>query len=346
MVDAIIREMDLRKHFFSQTESINTIYFGGGTPSLLSQGQIEKIMKAIHERYTVVDHAEVTLEANPDDLTKDKLIDLHSAGINRLSIGVQSFIDDELTMMNRAHNAVESSACVKSAQNIGITNISVDLIFGVQGSTMTTWESNLHNAIDLEVPHMSCYNLTVEPKTTLAHMVKTGKLSKVDDDLSARQFGMTMDMLGAATYDHYEISNYAKDGLLSNHNTNYWRSVPYLGLGPSAHSYDGSNRSWNIANNALYLRSIANDTAPVTEELLSPMDRINEYIMMGLRTKWGCAKSELEAIVPDSDIGIFVAAQTYIDQGLMTDSEAVLRLTRAGKYYADQIASDLFLTSE
>ena len=343
MVDAIIKEMDLRIDFFSKSDVINTIYFGGGTPSLLTQPQLSRLMEAIHSRHRISSNVEVTLEANPDDLTREKLVALMSAGINRLSIGLQSFHDSELNLMNRAHSAQESTSCVKTAQDVGITNISIDLIFGVQGSTLESWQSNLQNAIDLDVPHMSCYNLTVEPKTALAHMVKVGKISDVDDELSAQQFGLTMGLLGSKGYDHYEISNYARDGLLSNHNTNYWKSVPYLGLGASAHSYDGSDRSWNIANNALYLQSITQDTVPITVESLSHKDRINEYIMTGLRTKWGCERDQISRILPECEIGIFENARTFMDQGLLKESETVLQLTQSGKYYADQIASDLFI---
>jgi len=335
--------MDLRNTFFNKSEVISTIYFGGGTPSLLNYAQLNSIMAAIYNGYRVAEGVEVTLEANPDDLTREKLTMLKACGVNRLSIGLQSFDDAELTMMNRAHKAEESTTSVKTAQDIGITNISIDLIFGIQGSTLSSWQTNLQKAIDLDVPHMSCYNLTVEPKTALAYMVKTGKVSEVDDELSARQFGMTMDLLGKESYDHYEISNYAKDGLLSNHNTNYWRSVPYLGLGPSAHSYDGADRAWNIANNALYLQSIAKDVPPVTTESLSPKDRVNEYIMTGLRTKWGCERERLSAILSKSDIDIFENAKTYMQQGSLIDDDTFLILTKRGKYYADQIASDLFL---
>jgi len=342
MVDSIIAEIDLKSDFFPSDPIINTIYFGGGTPSILSERHLAKIISAIHGKYKVDPGVELTLEANPDDLTKEKLQQLKSVGINRLSIGVQSFHDAELQMMNRVHDANESTACVKTAQDVGITNISIDLIFGVQESTETSWQSNLDQAIALDVPHMSCYNLTVEPKTALHHFVQSGKMKDVDDALSAKQFEMTMDILGQHEYDHYEISNYAKDRKLSNHNTNYWRSVPYLGLGPAAHSFDGQHRSWNMANNSLYLQSIKMNISPATVEELSPNDRLNEYIMTGLRTKWGCDSDRFENIISGSSTKISNDALSFLDDGLLEQDGKVIRLTREGKFYADQIASDLF----
>lgn len=342
MVDSIIAEIDLKSDFFPSDPIINTIYFGGGTPSILSERHLAKIISAIHGKYKVDPGVELTLEANPDDLTKEKLQQLKSVGINRLSIGVQSFHDAELQMMNRVHDANESTACVKTAQDVGITNISIDLIFGVQESTETSWQSNLDQAIALDVPHMSCYNLTVEPKTALHHFVQSGKMKDVDDALSAKQFEMTMDILGQHEYDHYEISNYAKDRKLSNHNTNYWRSVPYLGLGPAAHSFDGQYRSWNMANNSLYLQSIKMNISPATVEELSPNDRLNEYIMTGLRTKWGCDSDRFENIISGSSTKISNDALSFLDDGLLEQDGKVIRLTREGKFYADQIASDLF----
>ena len=343
MVDAIVREIELRKEYLSSSDALETIYFGGGTPSLLNEEQLEKVLNKVYSIFNVSHNPEITLEANPDDLSTDKLKMLNRIGINRLSIGLQSFLDEELQFMNRVHTAKESLACVQHSQDIGITNISIDLIFGIQGSSLSTWESNLQTALSLSVPHMSCYNLTVEPRTALAHMVRTGKVADVDSDLSAQQFKLTMDILQKNHYDHYEISNYAKDGLLSKHNTNYWRSVPYIGIGPSAHSFDGMQRAWNLANNALYLKAMEADQLPITEENLTANDRVNEYLMTGLRTKWGCSAEHLEKICSGSSIRIFDTAEKHITQELLLLETDVLRLTDKGKYFADQIASDLFL---
>ncbi|MBT8218673.1 MAG: radical SAM family heme chaperone HemW [Bacteroidia bacterium] len=341
MINIMVREIELRKDFFNKGEQIATIYFGGGTPSITDQDGLGQLLEAVHKNFKVADYPEITLEANPDDLDRHKLKTFVDLGINRLSIGIQSFHDTELRMMNRVHNAQMAVSSVALSQEMGISNITIDLIFGVQNSTEASWLENLNQAIKLEVPHMSCYNLTVEPKTALAHFVKVGKVDPVDDDLSARQFGMTMDVLGDAGYEHYEISNYTRPGFISQHNSNYWRGIPYLGIGPSAHSYDGHQRLWNVSNNALYLKSLAKDTLPISSEELSLTEQCNEYLMTRLRTKWGVDFESLSNFQPDIDWED--RASTFTDQGLLYIENQKFFLTREGKFYADQISSELFV---
>lgn len=342
MITAILREIELKKDFYLDKEIINSIYFGGGTPSLLGENALMDLMNTIRKYFKVSENAEVTLEANPDDLNRAMCNMLARVGINRLSIGIQSFHDDELRLMNRVHNSKMAIASVRSAQEVGIRNITIDLIFGVQGSSEKSWRQNLEQAVKLNVPHMSCYNLTVEPKTALAHFVKTGKIKPIDEELSANQFAITMDVLEGVGYDHYEISNYARDELISQHNSNYWKGVSYLGVGPSAHSYDGQKRYWNIANNAIYIKSLEQETLPVTEEVLSTTDQFNEYILTRLRTKWGVDLGQLETIsVPDFDWQYRI--QSFKDKGWLKSESGKIYLTQEGKYFADFISSELFL---
>lgn len=287
MVDAIIQEIEMRKTYLKGA-NVNTIYFGGGTPSILSIRELSDILKACYDNYSVADDAELTLEANPDDLTEAKTKEISDLGINRLSIGIQSFHDNDIQWMNRSHNSDQSFRSIEYAFKAGIDNFSIDLIFGSPTTSNEQWLNNLSLAHGFGIKHLSCYGLTVEEDTALHHFIKTKKVKPLNDKSLARQYQLTMDALSSYGYDHYEISNYAIPGFISNHNTNYWRSVPYLGVGPSAHSYNGAERSWNMANNVKYLSNIDNGKLSTTIERLTDIDVYNEYVMTGLRTMWGC----------------------------------------------------------
>ncbi|MEO6683424.1 MAG: radical SAM family heme chaperone HemW, partial [Ginsengibacter sp.] len=262
IIQSLLREIELRTKSINKNisiidagEQIKTIYFGGGTPSLLSFDEINEIMSVIRSNYSVISEAEITLEANPDDITIEKLKEWKSAGVNRLSIGIQSFIERDLIWMNRVHNSRQALNCIELARLVGIPNFSIDLIFGTPGLTNEEWRNNVQRAIDLEVPHIACYALTVEPRTALKKMIQLKKKEDVNDDVQAEQFAILMEMMSQAGYEHYEISNFAKPGHRSKHNSSYWQGEKYIGLGPSAHSYNGQNRMWNVANNIIYIKS-------------------------------------------------------------------------------------------
>ncbi len=342
MVGAIIREMDLARGFLGDA-GIGTLYLGGGTPSLLSDEALERLIGAVRAKYALASDAEVTLEANPDDIREDRLQTWKRAGINRLSIGVQSFQEADLRWMNRAHSVSQAREAISAARAAGFHHDSIDLIYGTPGLTDAALLENLTEAIALGCPHLSCYALTVEPRTALARDVRTGKMPPVDPETQARQFLLMTDTLGRAGYEHYEISNFALPGHRSRHNSSYWQGIPYLGLGPSAHSFDGRVRRWNVANNAVYLEALSRDTLPFEEEVLTPVQQVNEYTMTSLRTiegldlrrvreRWGAPAGErLER-----------EAHPFLQKGWMTREGQKLILTAQGKLFADGIASDLF----
>jgi len=341
MVEGIINELQMRSEYLDGL-TVETIYFGGGTPSVLSSSEIERIVNACTESNRVADNIELTLEANPDDLTRDKLQSFYDAGINRLSIGVQSFQEEDLTWMNRSHDTSQARLCIEESFKVGIDNFSIDLIFGSPTTTNDVWASNLEIANDYGVKHISCYALTVEEDTALDHFIKNKKVNAIDDDIAQQQFQMTMEILQSHGYNHYEISNYCLPGYSSQHNANYWNRVPYLGIGPSAHSYSGIERSWNIAHNAKYLADIENNILPISKELLSTQDLYNEYIMTGLRTAKGI---DLEYI---SSIGIgykqhfLNEAKTYIDTHEIKIQDNIYTLSKKAWIISDKIISDLF----
>jgi oxygen-independent coproporphyrinogen-3 oxidase len=341
MVEAIVFEANHQKHYLK--DSVETIYFGGGTPSLLSNTQLTAILHGINAAFPISTNAEITLEANPDDITQEKLGFWKWAGINRLSIGVQSFFEEDLVWMNRAHNAQQAIHCIELAQKEGFNNISIDLIYGGPSLSDENWEKNLSTCFDLGIPHLSAYALTVEPKTALAKQIKAKTLMNIDLEKQATHFNILVNLTAKAGLDHYEISNFAVPGNKSKHNTSYWSGKHYLGLGPAAHSFNGTSRQWNIANNNLYLASIQQNTIPFEIEQLTAIQQLNEYIMTALRTSEGI---DLEKI---KDIGGEIALKK-----LITDAEKYLRslnieqnknhltLTREGKFFADGIAADLF----
>jgi oxygen-independent coproporphyrinogen-3 oxidase len=341
MVDAICKEIILRKEYLGN-ETISTIYFGGGTPSILSEEQLQSILKTINEIFDVVPNPEITLEANPDDLSKEKLLMLKSLGFNRLSIGIQSFFEEHLVWMNRAHNAKESLQCLQWAKEAGFGNITIDLIYGIPQMTDEQWEENIDIALSLNIPHISAYNLTVEEKTVLAHQIKKGTSKDLSDSQGERNFTLLQKKLRDANFVHYEISNFGKEGFFSQHNTSYWQSKKYLGVGPSAHSFDGKSRAWNISNNALYLSGLAANQVPLTTEVLSPKDLINEHLMIGLRNIWGCSWEYLEQFKLNLNT-LKIQIEALIENGKLKATKTGFKTTTEGLLFADGIASELFL---
>ncbi len=341
MVDAIVSELRLRNDEMP-AGPWTSIYFGGGTPSLLSPKQVMQILDAATELRPLVEEAEITLEANPDDLTEEVLSAFAKTPTNRLSIGIQSFHESDLVYMNRAHDAAQAMACIPAAQVAGFDNLTIDMIYGTPGMSDEAWRQNLQQAISFGTPHISSYALTVEPKTALAHQIKTGKSKPVDETQSARQMEILIDTLEAAGYGHYEISNFAKPGWRAKHNSNYWLGEAYLGVGPSAHSFDGSRtRSWNVANNALYVKAITLGDLPIDRELLSEQDRYNELVLTRLRTTWGVKLTEVEELGFE---GHFLKeVNPFLAQGLVELNDNTYRLTRAGKLLADGLSGELFV---
>ena len=342
MLQAILSELQLRKNEF-EDEQIETIYFGGGTPSLLTSEEIATIFKVIYRNYNVIESPEITLEANPDDLSESKIIALSNSPINRLSIGIQSFFEDDLQFMNRAHTAEESKNCLSVAMRY-FDNITIDLIYGVPNMSNKKWKENLKIAFDFGVPHISSYALTVEEKTALHNFIKKGTVPPINEQQALEHFNILVSETEKQGFEHYEISNFGKSAYFSKHNTSYWLGKKYLGIGPSAHSFNGKQRSWNIANNAKYIKSINNKTLPLEFEELSINNRFNEYIMTGLRTIWGVDLNKIEQDFGKTYLNeLNKNSQSFIEKGLLEiTSENKLVTTNKGKFLADGIASDLF----
>ncbi len=348
-IKTLLKEVELQRDYFStpsplERAGVRSIYFGGGTPSLLSSDEIKKILDEISKFHEIDNDAEITLEANPDDLSDEKLKSLKTSGINRLSIGVQSFSNKDLKFMNRAHSSKQSLESIISAQDAGFNNITIDLMYGMQTLTNEQWIENLEIAFGLDVQHLSCYSLTVEPRTALADFIKKGKVPPADEIKSAEQFEILMQLAAENGFEQYEISNFAKDKKYSLHNSNYWRNEHYLGLGPSAHSYNGVSRQWNIANNALYIDSINKNKIPFEIEELTNAQRYNEYILTSLRTMWGCSLGVISSEFGDGAAEHFKKSVVeFIDNGWIEKTETIFILTKTGKFFADKIASELFL---
>jgi oxygen-independent coproporphyrinogen-3 oxidase len=356
MVDAIIREIGLRAAGLKDNlensiailddpdEIIETVYFGGGTPSLLSEEDLTSILSAIKTRYNVANDAEITFEANPDDINLEKLISWKNAGVNRLSIGIQSFLERDLLWMNRAHNASQAFHCIQLAREAGFQNFSVDLIFGTPNLTNEEWKENVQKVIDLHVPHIACYALTVEPKTALQKMISLKKKEDINTDIQAEQYLILMQMLRNAGYEHYEISNFAKPGFRSRHNSSYWQGKKYIGIGPSAHSYNGQMRMWNKANNAVYIKSLEQNFIPFEKEILTQSQQLNEYIMTSLRTMEGM---DLQFIEENFSLNernrIERLVKSEVEKELFFMDENKMILTDKGKLFADRISVELFL---
>jgi len=341
LVEMLCKEMQLRKQEL-KSDYIETIYFGGGTPSLLSAEDLNRIFEAINSIFKIADDAEITLEANPDDLSEEKLKIFKNAGINRLSIGVQSFFEEDLKMMNRAHNAFEALESIKMAKR-HFENISIDLIYGIPEMSNQRWKKNIEIALDLGLPHFSCYALTIEPNTALKKMIEKGKIKPVNDDAARAHFDILTTTLKAHGYIQYEFSNYGKEGFFSRNNTAYWLGKQYLGIGPSAHSFDGKTRKWNISNNTKYIKSLEKGDLPFEEEVLSEVDRYNEYVMTRLRTMWGIDLTEVEAKFGRKFKQHLISeASKEIALGMLEEDGDKLTITSKGKFLSDGIASNLF----
>ncbi|XLS29712.1 radical SAM family heme chaperone HemW [Flavobacteriaceae bacterium M23B6Z8] len=342
VLNAIHEELFLRRHEL-EDEVVETIYFGGGTPSLLSTDELSQIIEQVHTYYKVSKSPEITLEANPDDLSKEKISAIASGAVNRLSIGVQSFFDEDLKLMNRAHNSKEALACLDNSLH-HFNNISIDLIYGIPEMTEDRWLQNIEKALSFEIPHVSAYALTVEPRTALKKFIEKGLVSPVDDEAASRHFLLLLEKLEAAGFIHYELSNFGREGFFSRNNTAYWQQKKYLGIGPSAHSFDGKKRSWNVANNTIYINKIANEELPSEQEILTLTDRYNEYVMTGLRTQWGVSLPEiLRKFGKTYHAYLLERAKKYILENYLYLDGDILRTSRKGKFLSDGIASDLFL---
>lgn len=340
LVNALCSELKLRKTEI--TSEVQTIYFGGGTPSLLNRAELDQIFNAIAENYQLAESPEITLEANPDDLSEEKIVELHQTKINRLSIGVQSFFEEDLTLMNRAHNAEEALTSIQLAKKY-FDNISIDLIYGIPGLSNTRWQKNLAMALELEVPHISSYALTVEPKTALKAFIDKGKIKPVDEEVAEQHFKILIKTLADAGFVNYEFSNFGKEGNFSQNNTAYWMGKSYLGIGPSAHGFDGERRSWNVSNNTKYIQAIQESKLPSEQETLSVTDRYNEYIMTRLRTMWGISKEEIQQKFGKQYADYFEKeAQVYFQKGLLLEESGVITISPKGKFLSDGIAADLF----
>lgn len=341
-LDALLKEIEIQKNYLAG-ERVETIYFGGGTPSLLTSNELSGIFDALDKNFEIVPDAEITLEANPDDLTAVKIKELKQTPVNRLSIGVQSFRDADLQWMNRAHNAEQSVIAVKSSQDAGFENITIDLIYGVPGMNEKAWLENLEKAAGLDIPHISAYCLTVEPKTVLDKFIKSGKMPAPEQEQAAQHFEIMMDFMRENGYEQYEISNFAKNGQISRHNSNYWLKKKYLGLGPSAHSFNGTSRQWNVANNVQYITNLEKENLLLEKEELGINQLYNEYILTSLRTAWGL---DLDYIAANFNSGYrdYCAreAEKHIKNVEIVQRGTKLYLTDKGKLFADKITSGLF----
>jgi oxygen-independent coproporphyrinogen-3 oxidase len=347
MLGAMQQEIVKRAHYL-EDKNVHSIYFGGGTPSILDAEDILKLIGTVEKHFEISSEAEITLEANPDDLTAEKVKALRQTPINRFSIGIQSFYEEDLRWMNRAHNAQEADSSIKRVQDAGFENITCDLIYGYPLLTDEKWKANMQKLIALDIPHISSYSMTVEKKTALAHFVKEGKTPGMNDAQSSAQMLMLIDTLTQNGFEHYEISNFAKDGMYAKHNTNYWKGKHYLGIGPSAHSFNGHSRSWNVANNAKYIAALTDDTSYNELEHLTKSDQFNEYVMTSIRTMWGLDLHKVE-----KDFGydykqhILKESQVFLkNEELEILDNKNLRATNKGKLLADHIASELFLVDE
>lgn len=341
MIDAISTELSTRVTYLDQ-KPLETIYFGGGTPSILKKEEISRLLETIQSNFEIDPSAEISLEANPDDISIDSLREWKELGINRLSIGLQSFKAADLEWMNRAHTVDESQNCVRLAQSEGFDDLTVDLIYGLPNLTMDEWKSHVQTVIDFDVPHISAYCLTVEEKTALHKMVTAGKIDSVSDDVQSEQFLILLEMLEANGYAQYEISNFSKLGFESRHNGNYWKGEWYLGVGPSAHSFNGTSRRWNVANNRRYMKAVNAGSNYSETEILSSENQFNERILTGLRTIKGVDLDELGAIsVPPT--AFFAKIESFIESKWMIRNKDVISLTKEGRLRADYIASELFV---
>lgn len=331
----------MRKNEFKNT-TVETIYFGGGTPSLLSSEEIKRIIDSVYQNYKVSENPEITLEANPDDLSNNRIIELSKSPINRLSIGIQSFHEKDLKLMNRAHNTQEAKQCLENATKY-FNNISLDLIYGIPNTTNKEWEENIEIALAFGINHISSYVLAVEPKTALKSLIEKGIIDNVNDEQAQQQFHILIDKLEANNYIHYELSSFGKEGFFSRNNSAYWQGKHYIGIGPSAHSFNGKERGWNVRNNTKYIKAIQNNELPIETETLTKTDQYNEYVMTGLRTFWGVSIEKIRTEFGTTfESYLLQQAQKHINEHLLYIEDEKLKVTKKGKFLSDGIASDLF----
>ena len=344
MIECLLYEIESKKEYVTDN-NITSIYFGGGTPSLLQTNEIEKLLQKIYSVFEVNENIEITLEANPDDISVQKVMEWKQAGINRLSIGIQSFFEEDLQFMNRGHNALQAEKCIEIAIENGIENLSIDLIFGFPLLTHEKWMANIEKVLQKKINHVSCYGMTVEPKTALAHMIAQNKVPNLDNEQSANQYKYLMQTLAENGFEQYEISNFAKPHFEAKHNSSYWNDSHYIGIGPSAHSYNGTSRQWNIANNAKYIEAISKHSVPFDIEYLSREDKLNEEIMISIRNKNGLDLNNFLNKLSIAEREIFKEKiDCFLKEHTMKqDQNAVIVLTTQGKLFADAIASELFL---
>lgn len=341
MIQAICKEIALQKNYL-QNKTLQSVYLGGGTPSLLNLQDLERIFEQIQCFFTITPQTEITLEANPDDLSREKLQILQKIGINRLSIGVQSFHQPHLLFLHRSHDAQQAEDCVKTAQDLGFSNITIDLMYAIPAENHQIWEKDLQKALSLGIPHLSAYCLTIEPRTVFGKKLEKRKMQPIDENFARQQMQILMNTLKSAGFEHYEISNFAQKGFYSKHNSNYWLGAEYLGIGASAHSYNGISRQYNIADNKRYVAEIFAGKIPAVIELLLPQDKLNEYLLTSLRTQWGAEKSKLQRLCSDFFYKNQEMLQKFEKQNLIYQDNAKIYLTDEGKFFADQIAADLF----
>jgi len=342
-LDALIKEVESRKAYL-EGQSIETLYFGGGTPSQLSTKELQSVIEAVRNHFKVADNAEITVESNPDNLTEEYLKQLFNIGVNRLSIGIQSFKNEDLELMNRAHNSDEAENCVALARKSGFKNISIDLIYGLPNATLEDWKTNIEKALQLNTEHISAYNLTIEKGTPLAHSVAKGRVIIPSDHEVVLQHNLLIDLLAKSGFEHYETSNFAKEGYRSKHNSSYWKGTHYLGMGPSAHSFNGDSRSWNIASTKKYVELIKKGAVFYETETLSEVDRINEFILTGLRTVEGIDLAHFEFHFSREALDRLInESQESLAIGLLEKTERSLFVTKKGKVLLDGITADLFV---
>ena len=343
LVHAICQEIALQKEYLG-SKNLKTIYFGGGTPSLLSADELEKILNTIHQNFSVENEAEITLEANPEDLTPSYLAAIKSLGVNRLSIGIQSFREENLRFLNRNHSSAQAITCISKAQDIGIDNISIDIIYGIPGNNLHDLALDIHKAVDTQVNHISAYSLTIEPKTVFGQQKKKGFFKELPESMQSQKFSFTRNLLAENGFEAYETSNFAKNEHYSKHNTSYWNQESYLGIGPSAHSFNQNSRQWNVAKNGVYMKAINEGAIPAEIEILTEANKINEYMMTRLRTKWGIEWSKIEQTFAqlNAEIPLDLIKNWQINDWALV-SNGHLILTETGALMADKLASDLFI---
>jgi len=343
MLKSIEKEIKMRQLYLNGAK-ISSIYFGGGTPSILNKGEIKNLINTIHNNFKIDSDAEITLECNPDDLDKKKLLELKEIGINRLSIGIQSFDDVDLKFMNRSHNAKEALSCIQFAKEAGFKNITIDLIYGLPNQSNESWKKNLALMLTLDIQHFSAYSLTVEPKTKLKHLIDKKLVTPLDDKITVEHFNTLLEIANENNFVHYEISNFGKEGFFSSHNTAYWKNKHYLGVGPSAHSFNGSSRQWNIASNKQYIEKVNTNSSYFEIETLTNAQQYNEYVFTALRTIWGVELDYINNQFGSERLNYF-KKQVIIweNKGKIKHDEGAYTLTKKGKLYADAIASDLFI---